>query len=77
MKIGKYLIKAWKTHSAFAKTGRFYQKPLETDSKSEANEVAKDFIEKHKVYAVEISVFDEKLNRYTRIELLGKFPNKK
>lgn len=73
----KYLIKSWKTNSAFTKTGKFYQKPLETDSKSEANEIAKDLIKKHKVYAVEIAVFDEKANGYTRAELIGNFPNKK
>ena len=53
----KYLIKSWKTNFAFTKTGKFYQKPLETDSKSEANEIAKDLIKKHKLYAVEIVVF--------------------
>ena len=74
--MAKISIKSWKTNFAFTKTGKFV-KPLETDSKSEANEIAKDLIKKHKVYAVEIVVFDEKANRYTRAELIGNFPNKK
>lgn len=69
----KYLIKSWKTNFAYTKTGRFYQKPLEAHSKMEAIKIAEYLINKHKVYVVEISIFDEKDNCYKRLETMCNF----
>ncbi len=74
----KYLVKSWKTHSTFTKSGMFYQTPKGFNSKIEANKLAKKLLDKDKVYAVEIQKYNEKLKYYSRVgKLLGNFPNSK
>ena len=52
----KYKVSSFKTRSAYIKTGRYFQPPVEVESLSEAKILADELVKKHKVYMACVDV---------------------
>ena len=52
----KYKVSSFKTRSAYIKTGRYFQPPVEVESLSEAKMMADELVKKHKVYMACVDV---------------------